>query len=132
MVLLLASLFFYAWGEPKFVFIMLAMVVIDFAAGIVIEKNRNNVGKTAFITAILVHLGVLFSYKYLTFLCGELQRIKVFKYPKIALPIGISFFTFQMISYLVDVYRGNVQCERNIWNLALYITMFPPLIAASV
>jgi len=119
--LLLASLAFYAWGEPKYVFIMLATIGVNWALALKIDKMK-------LIMAIVLDIGLLFVYKYLNFTAYNLGL----PVPGVVLPIGISFFTFQMISYMVDVYRGKAQPQRNILNCALYISFFPQLIAGPI
>jgi len=119
--LLFASLAFYAYGEPKYVFIMLATIAINWALALKINKMR-------LVMAIILDIGLLFAYKYLNFVAGNFGL----SVPNIALPIGISFFTFQMLSYMIDVYRGKVWPQKNILNCALYISFFPQLIAGPI
>lgn len=130
-VLLLASLGFYAWGEPIFVLLMMAEIVVAWAIGVALDKSKHR--KALLGLGIGIDVAVLFVFKYLTFaaqqiglLIGETSTIDI------ALPIGISFFTFQLISYLVDVYRGQTEAQRNIANLALYVAFFPQLIAGPI
>lgn len=110
--LLLASLVFYAWGEPKYVFLMIGMILVDYLLGIMIERG----GRMWLITALALNVGVL---------C-------FFKFSDAAWPIGISFYIFQLISYLADVYRGTVKAQRNLINLGAYVAMFPQLIAGPI
>ncbi|MCL2208087.1 MAG: hypothetical protein FWB90_08370 [Fibromonadales bacterium] len=119
--LLLASLLFYAWGEPVYVFIMLATIAVNWALALKINKTK-------LIMAIILDIGLLFVYKYANFAAANLG----FPVPGIALPIGISFFTFQMISYMVDVYRGKARAQKNFLSCALYISLFPQLIAGPI
>lgn len=115
--LLLASLVFYAWGEPKFVFLMIAMVLFGYFTGLLVERcKRTPKGKFVFWGTLTVNVAVL---------C-------FFKFSDAAWPIGISFYTFQLISYLADVYRGTVGAQKNPVNLAAYVTMFPQLIAGPI
>ena len=115
--LLLVSLVFYAWGEPKFVFLMMGMVLFHYLAGILIERyGHTKKGKTVLWISLAVSVGVLCFYKF----------------SDVAWPIGISFYTFQLISYLVDVYRGNAEVQKNLVNLGAYVTMFPQLIAGPI
>lgn len=139
--LLAMSLFFYAWGEPKFVWVMLGSVLVNYGLGMWLsrcnagEKNGNvctGQKKAAVTMAVLLNLGILFVFKYLTFasqtLHALLPQVPVLE---IALPIGISFYTFQGLSYVIDVYRGE-EAQHNPFRLALYISMFPQLIAGPI
>ncbi len=136
--LLLASLFFYAWGEPRFVIIMIASIVLNYFAARGIERNAAGTGarKALLIAGVAADLGLLFVFKYLNFAISTLHSIApstgaYIHQTYIALPIGISFFTFQMLSYIIDVYRG-VPVQRNIAYLGLYISFFPQLIAGPI
>lgn len=135
-VLFVSSLFFYAWGEPRFVLVMLLSILSGYLFGILIEKRREEGfwAKLYLAVSIGLCLGVLGVCKYADFFIENLNRVSGFSVPflKITLPIGISFYTFQMISYLVDVYRGKVSAQRNFIDLAAYITMFPQLIAGPI
>ncbi|MGN0335734.1 MAG: MBOAT family O-acyltransferase [Lachnospiraceae bacterium] len=133
--LLLASLIFYAWGEPKFLFIMLISILSGYFFGILIERYREHrSGKVLLIISAGISLGFLGYFKYADFLISNLNLLTGAQIPlrKILLPIGISFYTFQMLSYTIDVYRGEVKAQKNFVNLALYITMFPQLIAGPI
>jgi len=115
--LLLASLVFYAWGEPKFVFLMIGMVLFNYLAGIFIGRyGQTKKGKAVLWGSLTVSVGVLCFYKF----------------SDVAWPIGISFYTFQLISYIVDVYRGTAEAQKNLVNLGAYVTMFPQLIAGPI
>ena len=134
--LLLASLYFYAWGEPKFVFVMMASIVINWFCGLMIDKNRDKklISRLILATAVFFDLVILFIFKYLGF--SENVMNSAFglnmKVHNIALPIGISFFTFQAISYVVDVYRKKGEVQTNILYVGLYISFFPQLIAGPI
>ena len=134
--LLFASLFFYAWGEPKFVLIMIASIIVNWAFGLLVHKNNSNRLKSKLLIAgdVAFNLGILFVFKYLTFTCGTINNLfnLNINIPNIALPIGISFFTFQALSYVIDVYRGKGQVQKNILYVALYISFFPQLIAGPI
>lgn len=133
--LLMASLFFYAWGEPKFVFVMLLSIVVNWGLTLLLDKCRGNfAGKMIFAILIVLNLGVLFVYKYLSFTVENLNRIPSvnISVPEILLPIGISFYTFQIMSYVIDVYRGSVKASSGFLDVALYISMFPQLIAGPI
>lgn len=133
-IILAASLFFYAWGEPKWIFVMILVSLVDYGAGLLIDKNRNTpLAKTAVAGAAVLTLGALIVFKYLNFFTGNIDslfgtEIKT----NISLPIGISFYTFQALSYVVDVYRGDVKCQKSYYKLLLYVSMFPQLIAGPI
>ncbi|MBQ6602329.1 MAG: MBOAT family protein [Eubacterium sp.] len=132
--LLAASLVFYAWGEPLLVFVMIISIVINWAAAVGIFRHPKY-KKLFLIVGIVVNLGLLGYYKYAGFLVSMINRAAgrdLFSVPQIALPIGISFFTFQALSFVIDVYRGEEKkCPRLI-NTALYISFFPQLIAGPI
>ncbi len=127
-VLLLFSLFFYSWGEPKCVFLMIFSSLVDFFDGILLEKNANRprVRKLCLIFSLIINLSILGVMKYADFFVGTLNVIPGIQIPLpgIALPIGISFYTFQTTSYSIDVYRGKVKAERNYFRYLTYISMF--------
>ena len=126
-VLLIASLFFYAWGEPKNVLLMLLSIAVNYVCGLLLgrfdsdEKKR----KVVLWASVVFNLGLLFFFKYFSFVTGGL-------FPVIKLPIGISFFTFQIMSYTIDVYRRSVEPQKSLLKLALYISLFPQLIAGPI
>ena len=133
-VLLVASLFFYAWGEPKIVMIMIASILVGYISGLLIEAFRHlKVAKAVMILSVLIQIGCLVYYKYMDFFIENINRGFGTQIPllRIALPVGISFYTFQILSYTVDVYRGE-KAQRNPINLAAYIAMFPQLIAGPI
>ena len=131
-VLVTFSLIFYAWGEPVYVFLMLGSVVVNYLAGRIIDSQENH-RKAALAVGIAVNLLILGTFKYAGFfaqtLCDAGLTVPI---PKISLPIGISFYTFQSISYLVDIYRREAPVQRRFVNLLLYISMFPQLIAGPI
>ncbi len=141
-VLLLASLFFYAWGEPKYVFLMMASILVNYFAGLAIHRVRvgGKKGTLLLVVGILFNLGLLGYFKYFNFLVECLNRLfrAGISMREILLPIGISFFTFQSMSYVIDVYREKADDEsswvvqKNLLSLALYISMFPQLIAGPI
>ena len=133
--LLLGSLIFYAWGEPKFVLIMLASIFCNWIFGLAIDKHRvNNIAKVVLIVMLAYNLGILFVFKYMNFTTGITNHL--FGIPAqvtdIALPIGISFFSFQAISYVLDVYLGKAKVQKNLLKHGLYISFFPQLIAGPI
>ena len=134
LVLLLASLIFYAWGEPKYVILMAISIGIGYVSGLFIEKYRGrSLSRYIMAVAVGLCLSLLAYFKYANFFADNFNKLVGEKLIviNIALPIGISFFTFQIISYIIDVYRG-VKAQRNIISLAAYISMFPQLIAGPI
>ena len=134
-VLLLASLFFYGWGEPKYLLLMLFSIVQGYVFGRLIEACRAPRGKRLCLAAgVGLSFAMLAYFKYADFLIANLNALTGLSVPllKIALPIGISFYTFQIVSYLIDVYRGEVPAQRSFIDLAAYIAMFPQLIAGPI
>ena len=131
-VLVAFSLLFYAWGEPVYVFLLILCALLNFLFGRGIDRARR--GRTAFLAAGLAcNLAILGTFKYLGFFADLLVRCGIpVSVPDIALPIGISFYTFQSISYLVDVYRKESPAQRRFGDLLLYISMFPQLIAGPI
>ncbi len=134
--LLIASLGFYAWGEPKFVFIMIASILINYLYALGIDKFREkrNLSKTLLTLMVVTNVAIFFVFKYLGFAIQNINTItgQSIAIPQIALPIGISFFTFQSMSYVIDVYRENGKVQKNPLNLGLYIAFFPQLIAGPI
>lgn len=131
--LIIFSLLFYAWGEPIYIVLMLVSVVINYIAGLCIGKYVGQGRKWALATGIALDLGLLCTFKYLNFICRIFRDCGIdMPDPGIALPIGISFYIFQSISYLVDVYRRDTPVQKNFWGLLLYISMFPQLIAGPI
>lgn len=133
--LLLASLGFYAWGEPWFVLVMLGSILANYGFGLWVDACKR-AGRTCappLVTALAVNLGILFVFKYLTFTLGILNRLgAAFAIPGIELPIGISFFTFQALSYVLDVHRDRGEVQRSPLKVGLYISFFPQLIAGPI
>lgn len=133
-VLLLASLIFYGWGEPKYLIFMVLAILQGYFFGLLIEKHRNAGRSRLYLTAsVVLSLGLLCYCKYADFFIANFNAVTGLSLPllNIALPIGISFYTFQIISYTVDVYRG-MAAQRNLVDLAAYIAMFPQLIAGPI
>ena len=134
-VLLLFSLAFYAWGEPMYVFLMIATVGANYLLGLLIEKFRGRIlSKIFVILSVALSLGVLGYFKYADFFIENFNAVTGLsvKLLGIALPIGISFYTFQILSYTVDVYRGDVKAQKNPITLGAYISLFPQLIAGPI
>ena len=139
LVLLVASLYFYAWGEGYFVLVMLASILGNFFLGLLIESRRSKpAGKWWVAAAISANLLLLISFKYANFIADNATvLLALFSLPAIEiapvhLPIGISFFTFQAMSYIIDIYRGTNPAQRNPVDLALYISLFPQLVAGPI
>ncbi len=134
-VLFIGSLIFYAWGEPVYVLIMLFSVLFNFIAGrkigSLLEGKRK---KRALIVSVVVNLGILVFFKYTNFFLEIINIVLPWKIPllSLALPIGVSFYTFQTISYVIDVYRGKVNAQNNFVNFGAYVAMFPQLIAGPI
>nr|WP_122638473.1 MBOAT family O-acyltransferase [Romboutsia sp. Marseille-P6047] len=135
LVLFIFSLFFYAWGEPLYIFIMIFSIFSDYIHAIIIDKNRGNIkSKIALISSIIINLSLLAFFKYSDFLISIYNNISNNNIPllNIVLPIGISFYTFQTMSYSIDVYRNEAPVQKNIISLASYITLFPQLVAGPI
>ena len=132
-ILLIASLLFYFYGEPKYVFLMIAEIVIAYTGAILIDKYKNQ-SKNILITTLFIHIFLLIIFKYTDFIIQTINDISNanIKLLNIALPIGISFYTFQIISYVIDVYNGKVKVQKNIINLATYVSLFPQLVAGPI
>ncbi len=136
MVLLLASLGFYAWGEPKFVLIMIVCIIANYTFGMLVDKYRDDKNKSVIILATMLsfNLVVLGIFKYLGFIVQNINGLlhMNIEVPQIALPIGISFFTFQSISYVIDVYKKQGKVLKNPMDVGLYVALFPQLIAGPI
>jgi len=133
--LLLASLFFYAWGEPRFVRVMALSIAVNWLFGLLADRFRHRPAPARAVTAldVVCNLAILFIFKYLGFTGRVLQLLGLdARFPQIALPIGVSFFTFQAMSYVLDVRRGRGRVQKNILNVGLYIAFFPQLIAGPI
>ncbi|EQK41178.1 MBOAT, membrane-bound O-acyltransferase family protein [[Clostridium] bifermentans ATCC 638] len=135
-VLLLISLIFYAWGEPVYVFLMMFTTVFDYLIGLLINKYRRNKikSKRIFIFAVLVNLGILGFFKYYGFVIENINSVFSLNigYNQLPLPIGISFYTFQTLSYVIDVYLDKVKVQKSLISFGLYVTMFPQLVAGPI
>lgn len=135
--LLLFSLFFYAWGEPTYIALMLFSIVVNYLGGIFVDKyiakGSKKGAKTALIISMVVDIGLLGVFKYTGFFLENVNAImKTDLVLSIVLPIGISFYTFQMMSYVIDVYRGDTEVQKNIVNFGCYVSLFPQLIAGPI
>ncbi len=136
--LLMASLVFYGWGEPKYIVIMLFSTVFDYCNGLALEhfdnKNKEGARKAVIILSVVVNIGILFFFKYTDFFIENVNYLtgNTYRLLEIALPIGISFYTFQTLSYTIDVYRRKVKAQKNFIAFAMYVAMFPQLIAGPI
>lgn len=134
--LLIVSLVFYAWGEPKYVFLMIFSILVNYIFGRLMDKNRGRQKrmKLMLVLSVVIDLGLLSVFKYTDFIITNVNAIfgSSFDLLKIALPIGISFYTFQAMSYTIDVYRNDVRVQKNLIDFGMYITMFPQLIAGPI
>lgn len=134
-VLLLFSLVFYAWGEPLYIFLLLAVVFADYIFGLIIASRKSqSSAKVWLVLTVIANLGILSVYKYAGFLVETVNMTGLISLPvpDIALPIGISFFTFQALTYVVDVYRKDADVQKSYFKLLLYISLFPQLIAGPI
>ena len=131
-VLLLASLLFYSWGEPRFLLLMLAATLAAYCGGLLMERCTAH-RKLILIVTVVLLVGNLFVFKYLNFFSENLSALFGWSaLPKLTLPIGISFYTFQILSYVIDLYRGEIRVQRNYFYLLLYVSFFPQLIAETI
>lgn len=134
LLLLVFSLFFYAWGEPIFVLIMLLSICMNYGFAVKMSKHTNPIRKRWLTVCVILNLALLFVFKYTNFFVENLNAFfnLSIHIPEIPLPIGISFFTFQAMSYVIDIYRETAKPEHNLFNTALYISFFPQLIAGPI
>lgn len=137
-VLLAASLLFYSWGEPKFVLMMLLSALVAYVGGLLMEKYRgqakDKAEKTAYIATVVFLVAALFIFKYFNFTLDNICALFGVSnnFARIVLPIGISFYTFQILSYVIDLHRGQIGVQRNFADLLLYVCFFPQLIAGPI
>lgn len=129
------SLFFYAWGEPVWITLLIFSALTDFINGLVIERFRGEMGADlALVSSLVINLGLLCSFKYSSFIISVVNRLFAtsFDLPSFALPIGISFYTFQTLSYTIDVYRGEVKAQHNFGNFLLFVSLYHQLVAGPI
>ena len=139
-VLLAVSLFFYGWGEPLYVFLMIFTIVVDYIFGLIVERKRERGSpkgaKTALVAAVVINLAILGFFKYYNFFVTNLRLIPGLEWlsplENLELPIGISFYTFQALSYVIDVYRMDTAAQKNIASFGAYVTLYPQLIAGPI
>ncbi len=132
-ILLIASLLFYFYGEPKYILIMITTIITTYIFGILIEKN-SKYKQIYLIISILINLSFLLYFKYINFIISNINMWLTHKIDliNVILPIGISFYTFQLLSYIIDVYKGRTLAQKNILKLAMYVSLFPQLIAGPI
>ena len=134
-VLLLSSLIFYAWGEPKYVLLMVSAIVLFYLCGLAIGRARKRCWKRLWLTvSVVLSIAMLGVFKYADFFISGFNAVTGLSLPllRLALPIGISFYTFQCLSYTVDVYRGNAKVQKNPISFGAYVALFPQLIAGPI
>ena len=134
-ILLIASILFYAWGEPRYLAIMILTILVNYIGANYISRSHNAMHrKLLLIATIVVDLSFLFYFKYFNFVMDNINQLfhTHINFIDVVMPIGISFYTFQALSYVVDVYRNEVKAQRDIYKLALYITLFPQLVAGPI
>ena len=135
-VLLFMSLIFYAWGEPKLLLLMVFTILVDYTAGLLINKYSNKpvTSKMIFVATLVINLALLGIFKYANFVIDSINSVVGGKFDllEISLPIGISFYTFQALSYVIDVYKKVVPVEKNLLNFTTYVVLFPQLIAGPI
>ena len=135
LTLLVFSLIFYSYGEPKYIFIMIFSCIVDYVHALIIDKNRGTIkAKLALISSIFINLSLLVFFKYSDFFISILNSTLNTSIPllNITLPIGISFYTFQTMSYTIDVYRNDAKVQKNIISLATFVSLFPQLVAGPI
>ena len=136
--LLFSSLIFYGWGEPKYILLMAATAAVDYAAGLLISyynsRSAQKAAKAVLAVTVILNIGTLCFFKYTGFVIESISALIGAQSPiiKLALPVGISFYTFQTLSYVIDVYRGRVAVQRNFINFFMFVTIFPQLIAGPI
>ena len=134
-ILVAFSLLFYAWGEPVWVLALIASGITDYICGLVIHTRKTGAGKKAALAAsLIINIGLLTSFKYSGFIIQNINSLlhTSFSAPEFDLPLGISFYTFQTLSYTIDMYRGKIKVQKNFLNFMCYVTMFPQLVAGPI
>lgn len=134
-ILLIASIIFYAWGEPRYLAIMIITILVNYIGALCLDKYQNPRQRLGIVTAtILVNLSFLFYFKYFNFVVDNINLVfqTHIDFVDVIMPIGISFYTFQAMSYLIDVYRKEIPAQRDVYKLALYIVLFPQLVAGPI
>lgn len=135
LVLFLGSLFFYAWGEPVYVLLMLFSTLVDYTHGRLLERRRGKAGaRGILLSSVIINLFILCFFKYADFLIQTVNSLAGLSLPllELPLPIGVSFYTFQTMSYTIDVYRGEAKVQKSLLDFGVFVTMFPQLIAGPI
>lgn len=133
--LFIGSIVFYAWGEPTYLVLIFVSIIVNYIAGVILAEQKSHQGKkVALIVALVFDFGMLMLFKYTGFFVQNINALlgSAIRVPDIVLPLGISFYTFQIASYIIDLYRGEIEVEKNILNLGTYLVMFPQLIAGPI
>ena len=136
-ILFIGSMIFYGWGEPKYLILLAVSILVNYLAGRLIDRSKTNgagTGRTALVCALVFDIGMLFFFKYINFFIENINTLTGAGLAKvnITLPLGISFYTFQIMSYVIDLYRGRVKVETSLVDLGTYLCMFPQLIAGPI
>ncbi len=134
-VLIVFSIFFYSWGEPVWVLLLIFTSLVDYANGLAIEKYRGKIGaKIGLICSIIINLSLLMTFKYSDFIIENINALvgSSFAKPSFALPIGISFYTFQTISYVIDVYKGEVKAQKSFPRFLMFVSLYHQLVAGPI
>ena len=135
-ILFLSGLLFYSWGEPFYVIIMIFSTLVDYTAGRIMDRydNKPKVRTLVLLVSVCINLTLLSIFKYSSFLIGNMNNIfgTSFNDPNLPLPIGISFYTFQSMSYTIDLYMRNIKVQKNIINFTTYVTLFPQIVAGPI
>ncbi|MCR4658277.1 MAG: MBOAT family protein [Lachnospiraceae bacterium] len=135
-VLFTGSIVFYAWGEPGYLPLILISILFNYIAGILMHRASGNAGikRLVLVVSLMFDIGLLFFFKYIDFFIRNINSLTGSELPLfgVALPLGISFYTFQIMSYIIDLYRGEAECEHSLLRLGTYIVMFPQLIAGPI
>ncbi|MBR0366477.1 MAG: MBOAT family protein [Clostridia bacterium] len=134
-ILTASSLVFYAWGEPSFIILLIAATIVNYCLALGIDRRRGKAGyKALFALAVIFDIGMIGVFKYAAFVMGSINAVfhMSFPVPEIGLPLGISFYTFQILTYVVDVYKGNTQVQKSYLKFLCFVSMFPQLIAGPI
>lgn len=131
-ILLIASLIFYSFGEPKYTILMVVSILVNYILTLLMSKKNNN--KVIFVFTIIIDIGILVFFKYSNFIINNINNVfnTNFNNLNIDLPLGISFYTFQIMSYVIDVYKKKIKPQKSLINIATYITLFPQLVAGPI
>ncbi len=133
-VLFAGSIVFYGWGEPKYLILLTVSILVNYLAGLLIDRYRGRMDRAVLVSALIFDVGMLFFFKYINFFIENINAVAHtgISPVNISLPLGISFYTFQIMSYVIDLYRGKVEAEKSVISLGTYLCMFPQLIAGPI